>query len=122
MAKLNIIACVLAVVCAVSCGKEDDKLSGTQWQTTIQQIYVLLSFTNESDGVLTVTNLAEEGNERITFTYTYTKPDLLLRPNDPPYITDFPDGIKTVVHGKVMDFSRFAEKYFPGIDITLTKK
>ena len=121
MAKIRIIVCVLAVLFAASCGKKTPPtLSGTNWGTSIMQVNVLLSFTSETNGVLRVTGNLEGAviDETVTFTYTYANPNVLMHPTNPPYTTEYPNGIKATVHGSVMDFSDF----FDGEEITLTKK
>jgi len=126
MAKIKIIA-LLALICAASCGKDKNPvtLTGTQWGTTIRQldapnVEILLSFTNDVNGVLTLT-IQGEAPETIELTYDYQKPNLVLRPKEgAPYgITR----IETKVQGNVIDFSPFAEAWlgYP-VEIVLTKK
>ncbi|MCL2738945.1 MAG: hypothetical protein FWE30_05815 [Bacteroidales bacterium] len=124
MAKIKTLACVLTVLLAASCSKDKtpDRLAGTQWGTTIQtvpQITVLLSFTNDTRGVLSVTGA---DLLPIEFTYTYTKPNLVLRPTDPELAAEYPNGIKTTVHGNVMDFTEFFKDISQGHNIVLIKK
>ena len=122
MAKFRIIVCVLALVCAVSCDKDTTpaKLAGTQWGTTVQQYSVLLSFSNDKEGVLSVSHPID-GTEVIPFTYTYSKPHLKLLPEEGT-LYEIPS-IETKVQGNVIDFSAFAERLFGlQVEIALTKK
>ena len=121
MIKSKIFISVLVVLFTFSCGKNDNpsSLSGTQWGTTIQQVEVLLSFSSNTNGVLRLINPSEGLDESVAFTYTYTNPNVVLRPTNPDYAAEYPNGIRASVHGNVMDFSEF----FPGYgDIALTKK
>jgi hypothetical protein len=120
MKKVKILTCLLAILCVTSCKKDSNPstLSGTQWVTTIQQVNVLLSFSSNTNGILRVTDSSQGIDEKIEFTYTYSNPNALLRPTDPEYAANFPNGIKASVHGNVMDFSDF----WQGEQITLTKK
>jgi len=126
MTKIKILACVLTVLFATSCQKDKipSSISNTKWENTILQVTITLSFTNNTNGTLTIISREQEIDEHITFTYTYTKPDVLLKPSTPPYNTEFPIGIKAVVRSEdVMDFSDFAKSQFPGIvELVLVKK
>ena len=121
MTKNKILTIALMLLCVASCKKNNPTtLTGSQWGTTIQQIQVLLTFTDASKGVLKVTN--PEGDPMVTtidFTYTFSDPVVILMPTNPEYAVDYPSGIRATVHDKVMDISEF----FPGMgDVSLTKK
>jgi hypothetical protein len=120
MIKIRIFVCALIVLCAFSCRQDDNpaSLSGTQWGTTIQQVEVLLSFSNNTNGTLRLSDPSQGINENMAFTYTYNNPNVVLRPSDPEYAASYPNGIKASVHGRVMDFTDF----FMGEQISLVKK
>jgi len=118
MTKIKLFVSLLAILFTLSGCKKDDlsSLSGTKWGTTIQQVNVLLTFSDNKSGVLTVSGGGV--SETIRFTYTYNKPHAVLFPTDPPYSVDYPSGFNATVHGDVMDFSDF----FEGEEVVLTKK
>jgi len=123
MTKTKILTCVLALLCAVSCKKDKNpsSLSGTQWGTTIQQVQVLLTFSNNTNGTLRLTDPAQGINENLSFTYIYNDPKVVLTPTDPEYASSYPNGIKAIVYGKVMDFSDFFKDIYPD-GVSLTKR
>ena len=119
MVKTKLFAAVLALFFVASCGKNTlTSLSGTKWGTTIQQITILLTFTDDSKGTIRVSNPAEGFDETLGFTYTFTTPNVVIYPTDPEYAAEFPAGLKATVHGNVLSFKQFVL----GEEISLVKK
>ena len=128
--KTKILVSLLAVLILFSCGKKDDltSLSGTSWKTTYnlgggEKLDVLLKFTDGSKGVLTVSGSSSSGiNMSLTFTYTYNKPNVEMRPTDPEYVVDLPNGcIRGTVHDKVINVVD-SESLGLGKELALTRK
>jgi len=126
MTKIKILVCALTVLCAASCSKDKipTSLTGTKWGTTFGGYKIELNFANVGNtGVLSVTNPAEGINEKIDYTYTYTNTSkagsVVMKPTDPEYAADYPNGIKATIRGNgtSMEFPDL----IPGEEITLAK-
>jgi len=126
--KTKIFVSVLVALLTFSCSKKEDKLSGTQWGTTIIGGYnVLLSFTSDTRAVLSVVNPLEGINVSINIAYTYNSPALTVEIVDPEYADDY-DPFRLEVHGSVINITTLVHELFPIpqvlalSEITLTKK
>ena len=121
--KTKIFVSLFAILLIFSCGKKDNlsSLSGTSWEGSIQQVKIDLKFTDGSNGILTVSGSGIEGMS-LAFTYEYNKPNVEMRPTNPEYAVDLPNGcIRGTVHDKVINVID-SESLGLGKQLALTRK